>query len=109
MTEYRNEPFLIGDYKHNNIEFLDLSYERWYVASSYPYQRRLFGYGVVSRPGKVFVLGGCCSETWSLVSLFENDKWSKVGFLNQGRMNFLTVEYGTDIMIVGGKTRASTL
>ena len=105
MTEYNNDPFLIGDFKHNKIEFFDLSHQQWNTASPYPYQNRIFGYGAVSRPGQVFIIGGCCSHKWSLVSLFENDKWSKIGFLNVGRMNFMTIEYGSDIMIFGGRTK----
>ena len=105
MTEYNNFPFLIGDFRHNKIEFFELSHQQWSTASSYPYQKRLFGYGAVSRPGQVFIIGGCCSHQWSLVSLYENMKWSKVGFLNVGRMNFMTIEYGSDIMIFGGKAK----
>ena len=105
MTEYNNDPFLIGDFKHNKIEFFDLSHQQWNTASPYPYQNRIFGYGAVSRPGQVFIIGGCCSHKWSLVSLFENKKWSKIGFLNVGRMNFMTIEYGSDIMIIGGKAK----
>ena len=105
MTEYNNFPFLIGDFKHNKIEYFDLPNRQWNTASPYPYQRRLFGYGAISRPGQIFIIGGCCSHKWSLVSLFENKKWSKVGFLNEGRMNFMTIEYGSDIMIFGGRAK----
>ena len=105
MTEYNNDPLLIGDFKHNKIEFFDLSHQQWNTASPHPYHKRLFGYGAVSRPGQVFIIGGCCSHQWSLVSLFENDKWSQIGFLNVGRMNFMTIEYGSDIMIFGGRAK----
>ena len=113
MTEYNNEPFLIGDFKHTFVEFMHISYQLWYTARPFPFLRRLFGYAVISRPGKVFILGGCCatdrlveSDTdWSIVSLFQNDKWSKVAYLRQGRMNFMALTYGTDIMIIGGKSR----
>ena len=33
MTEYENEPFVVGDYNHNQVEFLHMSHERWYIAS----------------------------------------------------------------------------
>ena len=33
MTEYQNEPFVVGDYDHNQVEFLHISHERWYIAS----------------------------------------------------------------------------
>ena len=33
MTEYGNEPFVVGDYDHNQVEFLHNSHERWYIAS----------------------------------------------------------------------------
>ena len=105
MTEYNSFPFLNGDFRHNKIEFFELSHQQWSIASSYPYQKRLFGYGAVSRPGQVFIIGGCCSPKWSLVSLYENMKWSKIGFLNVGRMNFLTIEYGSDMMIFGGRAK----
>ena len=105
MTEYKNFPFLIGDFKHNKVEFFDLQDQQWHAASSYQYQKRLFGYGAVSRPGQVFIIGGCCSHKWSLVSLYENKKWSKIGSLNVGRMNFMTIEYGSDIMIFGGRSK----
>ena len=104
MTEYENEPFIIGDYTHNKIEFMHLSHEKWYTARSFPYRDRIFGYAPVTRPGKVFVFGGCCGDDWSGIYLFENDEWSSYGNLKRGRMNFMTVIYGTDVMIIGGRT-----
>lgn len=106
MTEYENEPFIVGDYNHNQIEFMHLSHEKWYTASPFPNRKRIFGYAPVARPGKVFILGGCCdeNENWSSVSLFEKDEWSLFGRLKQGRINFMTITYGTDVMIIGGKT-----
>ena len=103
MTSYENEPFIIGDYEHNQIEFLHLSHEIWYSIKPYPYaQNRIFGFSVVSRPSKIYLFGGCCDKDWSLISLFENDKWSKIGFLKQGRINHLAISYGTDVMVIGG-------
>ena len=105
MTEYENEPFVVGDYKHNQIEFMHLTHHMWYTARPFPFQRRIYGYAVVSRPGKIFILGGCCDDNWSFVSLFQNDEWSQIGSLNQGRMNFMALTYGTDVMIIGGKSK----
>ena len=103
MTEYENEPFIIGDYSHDQVEFMHLSHEKWYTAR--PFHRgRIFGYAAVTRPGKVFILGGCCHDNWSQISLFENDEWSPYGNLNHGRINFMAVTYGTDVMIIGGRT-----
>ena len=49
MTEYKNEPFVVGDYENNQVEFL--SRERWHTASPYPStsknrfdENRIFGY-----------------------------------------------------------------
>ena len=60
----------------------------------------------VTRPGKVFILGGCCdeNETWKTVSVFQNDEWKQHGKLNQGRINFMTITYGTDVILIGGIT-----
>ena len=60
----------------------------------------------VARPGKVFILGGCCdeNETWKTISIFEKDEWKIYGELKQGRINFMTITYGTDVMIIGGTT-----
>ena len=102
LTEYENEPFIVGDFHHNKIEFMHMFHKKWYSAEPYPYQARLFGYAPVSRPGKVFILGGCCDHKWSLISLFQNHRWSKVGNLKQGRINMLSIAYHTDIMIFGG-------
>ena len=51
MTEYENEPFVVGDYENNQTEFLHMSHERWYTASEYPFtsknrfdKNRIFGY-----------------------------------------------------------------
>ena len=104
MTEYKNEPFIIGDYTHNQVEFMHLSHEKWYTANPFSSQERIFGYAAVTRPGKVFILGGCCNDNWSQISLFENDEWSSFGSLKHGRINFMTVTYGTDVMILGGRT-----
>ena len=108
MTEYENEPFVVGNYDHTEVEFFHMSYEKWFSAS--PYQtsiskpRRIFGYSPVSRPGKVFIIGGCRDEddVWSEVTSFENDEWRSHGNLKHGRINFLTIQYGTDVMIIGG-------
>ena len=113
MTEYENEPFVVGDYNHTEVEFLHMSHEKWFTAS--PYQtsvakpRRIFGYSAVSRPGKVFIIGGCRSlitddepDDWSEISIFENDEWRIHRKLEYGRINFLTIQYGTDVMIIGG-------
>lgn len=102
MTEYKNEPLIIGDYHHSQIEFMHLSHEKWYTANSYPFQQIIFGYAAVSKPGKLFILGGCCDNNWSLISLFQKDGWSKVGELKQGRMSFLAITYQTNVMIIGG-------
>ena len=104
MTEYENEPFIIGDYKHNKVEFMHLSHEKWYTAGSVPNRGQIFGYEAVTRPGKVFILGGCCDDNWSQILLFENDEWSYYGNLKHGRINFMTLTYGTDVMIIGGRT-----
>ena len=102
MTEYENEPFIIGDYLHNHIEFMHLSHRRWYTATDFPFQQRLYGYAAIARPGQVYILGGCCDHSWSLVSLFQKHIWSKIGHLKQGRMKMLSIAYHTDVMIIGG-------
>ena len=61
MTEYQNEPFIVGDYNHNNVEFMHLSHQKWYTASPFPHKNKVFGYAVVSRPGAVYLFGGCCN------------------------------------------------
>ena len=116
MTEYENEPFIVGDYNHNQVEFMHLSHERWYTASSFWHRNEIFGYAAVTRPGKVFILGGygdaraglgadlVGADDWSQISLFENDEWSYFGRLEHGRINFMTITYGTDVMIIGGRT-----
>ena len=105
MVDYKDEPFIIGDYKHNFIEFMNLSFELWYRIIEYPYQNRIFGYATVSRSNKVFLFGGCCDDSWSSISLFEDDEWSKIGDLRQGRLNHIAILYGTDVMIFGGKSK----
>ena len=53
MTEYQKEPFIIGDYLHNKIEFMHSSHRRWYSARDFPFQKQIFGYTAVSRITKV--------------------------------------------------------
>ena len=102
MFKFRNDPFILGDYKHNQLETMSLLFNKWLTGTPYPYQNRLFGYAAVSRPAKTFILGGCCDNNWSLISLFNDDGWSKHGHLKQGRMNSLVLSYQTSVMIVGG-------
>ena len=115
LTTYENEPFIVGDYKHNKVEFLHSSHQKWYTATSFQNDEHIFnhifGYAPVSRPGKVFILGGCCDQNrdWSSVILFENDEWKSLNQLKQGRINFMTIAYGTHVMIVGGTLQASKL
>ena len=32
MTEYEKQPFVIGDYNHAQVEFMDLSRGKWFTA-----------------------------------------------------------------------------
>ena len=100
MTEYQNEPFIVGDYNHTQVEFMHLSHKKWYTASKLPFPdlKRVFGYAAVSRPGKVFLLGG----SLNLITLYQNDVWEPLGQMKHARMNFMTITYGTDVMIIGG-------
>ena len=113
MTEYKNEPFIVGDYKHTEVEFFHSTHKKWYTAT--PFQQNIFkyifGYAPISRPDKVFILGGCCDQKndWSAVSVFANDNWQSHGSLNHGRLNFMTITYGTHVMIIGGILRNDTL
>ena len=112
MTEYENEPFIVGDYNHNHVEFMHLSHEMWYTASPFPHKQRVFGYAVVSRPGAVFLIGGCCDDSSTdkgsyddgTIYLYENDQWEMMNVMKRPRINFMTITYGTDVMIIGGKT-----
>ena len=103
MTEYENEPFIVGDFNHNQVEFMHLSHQKWYTASPFFGDfgaKSYFGYAAVSRPGKVFLLGG----SLNLITLYQNDVWEPLGQMKHARMNFMTITYGTDVMIIGGKT-----
>ena len=113
MTEYENEPFIVGDFNHNQVEFMHLSHEKWYSAGPMLDQlgvRRIFGYAAVSRPGKVFLFGGYLymeedpTPMDGEIFLYQNHIWEPLGTLKQSRMNFMTITYGTDVMIFGGKT-----
>ena len=107
MTEYEKEPFIIGDYNHNQIEFMDLSHAKWFTARPFPFQERFFGYAAVTRPGQIFIIGGCCNwsdQPQSDVSLYKNDQWQRIGVLKQGRMNHIVVLYGWNAIIIGGKS-----
>ena len=95
----------MGDYNHNQIEFMHQSHRLWYTASAYPFQEQIFGYATVARPGKVYILGGCCDSDWTAVTLFENDQWLRLGYLEQGRVNHFAFTYGTNIMIIGGSSK----
>ena len=116
MTEYENEPFIVGDFNHNQVEFMHLSHEKWYTASPMLDEfgiQAIFGYSAVSRPGKVFLLGGQWVRTvgkyrgydnrsMNQIILYQNDAWESLGQLKHARMNFMTIIYGTDVMIIGG-------
>ena len=108
MTQYENAPFVVGDYDNNEVEFLHTSHKKWYTASPFKSGKhnfkRIFGYAAVSRPGKVFILGGCCDQNnkWSIVTIFENDQWKTHGQMSHGRIIFATFTYGTDVMLIGG-------
>ena len=117
MTEYENEPFIVGDYNHKQVEFMHLSHEKWYTANPISFGiQRIFGYAAVSRPGKVFLLGGSLhfkdnvddkiidQMTMSQIILYQNDQWKPLGELKHARINFMTITYGTDVMIIAGKT-----
>ena len=113
MTEYENEPFIVGDFNHNQVEFMHLSHEKWYTASPMLDEfgiQGIFGYSAVSRPGKVFLLGGVLygkdsgydNRSMNQIILYQNDVWEPLGQMKHARMNFMTITYGTDVMIIGG-------
>ena len=105
LTSYFNEPFIIGDYENNQTEFMHTSHKRWYTITPYPSPKKIFGYTPVSTSSQLFILGGCCdadNNYYSKITLFEDDEWFDYGELNQGRINFMAVPYGSDIAIIGG-------
>ena len=113
MTEYENEPFIVGDFNHKQVEFMHLSHEKWYTASPMLDEfgiQAIFGYSAVSRPGKVFLLGGILyiedsgydDRIMNQIILYQNDVWEPLGQMKHSRMNFMTITYGTDVMIIGG-------
>ena len=107
LTQYQNEPFIIGDYKHNKIEFMHLFHQKWYSATNFytDSKKPIFGFAAVSRPDKVFILGGCYDHS-SAVSIFENHEWRHYyDRLAYKRMNFMTITYGTDVFLFGGGTK----
>ena len=111
LTEYEDEPFIVGDYKHNQVEFFHSSHKMWYTATSFRNDHHIFdhifGYAAVSRTEKVFILGGCCDQNndWSTVTMFDNDEWKSLDRLKQGRINFMAITYGSHVMIVGGSVQ----
>jgi len=107
MTQYQNEPFVVGDYNHAEIEFMHLFHELWFNIKPFPYWTPFFGYTAVSRTAQVYFFGGCCFDNWAMVTRFENHEWSQIGSLSQGRLNHMTITYGTDVLIIGGKSMGS--
>ena len=92
MTEYQNEPFIVGDYNHNQVEFMHLSHEKWYTASPFPHKKWVFGYAVVSRPGAVYLFGGCCNSDRSSITvrvLTKQNLRSVISATVQYRENFV--------------------
>ena len=39
-----------------------------------------------------------------MIYIYENDQWAKMNVMKRARSNFMTITYGTDVMIIGGKT-----
>ena len=39
-----------------------------------------------------------------MIYIYENDQWAKMNVMKRARTNFMTITYGTDVMIIGGKT-----
>ena len=112
MTQYENEPFIVGHYTHSKIEFMPKRIEfdrKWYSKTSFytNTEKPIFGFAAISRPGKVFILGGCYEHS-SSVSMFKNHKWEhNYDQLTQKRINFMTISYGTNVIIFGGTTENS--
>ena len=108
MASYHDEPFIIGDFHHAEVEFMHLTHQKWYSAGHFPNRfmalTRFFGYTPVSRPGKLFILGGCCDweDNWSTVWILKDHEWSKYAQLTHGRINSIAVVYGSDVTIIGG-------
>ena len=110
MASYKDEPYIIGDYDHAKIEYMSLSDQKWHFPGNggrnFPDRDRLFGYTPISRPDKLYILGGCCDEedNWSTIWILKNDNWSKYGELTHGRINAMAAIYGNDVMIIGGSS-----
>ena len=70
----------------------------------------MFGFAPVSTPSKLFILGGCCDSNnhyLSKITLFEDDEWFDYGRLEQGRINAMTISYGSHVAIIGGTSRGN--
>ena len=39
-----------------------------------------------------------------MVYIYENDQWAKMNVMKRARTDFMAITYGTDVMIIGGKT-----
>ena len=39
-----------------------------------------------------------------MIYIYENDQWAMMNVMKRARTNFMTITYGTDVMIIGGKT-----
>ena len=102
MAKYKNQPIIVGDYKHNEMEFMHLSYKRWYTANPYPIEKVYFGYATVSQSDKVFFLGGS-GESSERVSVYENESFGPFGSLRRGRINHVAIPFGDNVLIIGGK------
>ena len=109
MTQYENQPFIVGDYNHTKIESMHTVVEKWHTFPNFytdDSEKAIYGYAAISSQNKVYILGGCCNHERT-VSIFGNYKWTHFdNQLMKPRKNFVTIRYGTDIMIIGGGTES---
>ena len=71
------------------------------------YLRRISAYSVASTSEAAFVIGGLDgsgSSTVDVIAKFENDEWSLLGNLRNGRPAHGSITYGTETLIIGGWT-----
>ena len=72
---------------------------------NYYFVRTIYHYSTSNTPDAVYLIGGISNFGYSgAMSKFQNNQWSRMANLMQGRQGHASITFGGRTMVVGGQT-----
>merc|ERR1719259_30006 len=88
---------------YRRTEIYNIESNQWNDAPDYPYSKeRIMLYSVSSTNQAAFFIGGHDAYSYlSVIAKYENDAWSRHGYLKRRRYGHGSITYGTTTIVIG--------